>query len=539
MKILTILVAVFLSVFSTVTMSYIGMAIPIGPWIAPTLALIAILIFKIFSQLPSSDTTKEIALATSAGSVGGIVATAMGFYFTTLYFLDPTLFNSWMQSPAYFIFILAILSLTAGMFGIWVANIFEKKLIVKDKLVFPIGELIYKTIATYKETKKTITLIIGFILTGLFCVLQDGIGSLRGIIPHSLVLIHSFSISIFQIPTIRLDIWPMLWALGFVTGNIIVLPLSIGVLSKVLLIRPLHTLIFQDFSWMEFIITFCSGMVLSTAFFGLFSTPRSLWRSFSTLFTKGKTSVERGTSFMKHINLFETATLILLFIGCMTYFKFSLLSQVYLFIFAFICAYQIAIIAGKIGLAPMGKFATFVMLPALFIFSINYIQIVFIATFVGICSGVAADILFGRKLAHLADISSQTIKRYQYLGLFVSALCIGLVFWFLIHNFGLGSEQLFALRAQNRWLLLHTLKTAKSLNYYVLMLGFVFGFILSKLRVSPLLVLGGLFMPVNITLGLVVGGVGALFITNRQDWYPFWSGVYASNSIWMLIRSII
>ena len=536
--VLTFLVAVILSVLSTGVMGYIGMAIPIGPWIAPTLALFAIIIFKIFSRLASNN-SKEIALATSAGSVGGIIATAIGFYFTTLYFLDPNLFNSWMKSLAYFIFVLAFLSLTAGMFGIWVANMFENKFIITDKLAFPIGELVHKTIAAYRETRKSIELAIGFVGTGIFCFLQDGAGTFTGIIPTSLTLVNYFTISIFKIPAIRLDLWPMLWALGFVTGHVVALPLSVGVLSKVLLVRPLYTFAFQDFSWMEFIITFCSGMVLSTAVFGLISTPKSLWLSCKGLFKKGAKSTEKRPSFIKNVNVVETVILVVLFVGFMTYFKFSILSQMYLFIFAFICTYQIAIIAGKIGLAPMGKFATFVMVPAMFIFPINYVQIVLISTFVGICGGVAADILFGRKLAHLSDISSSRIKAYQYLGLIISSLCTGVVFWFLIKNFNLGSDQLFALRAQNRWLLINTLKNAKSLNYYILIVGFVFGFILSKIRVSPLLVLGGLFMPVNITLGLVIGATGAMFVKKRQEWYPFWSGVYASNSIWILVKSIL
>jgi len=54
-----------------------------------------------------------------------------------------------------------------------------------------------------------------------------------------------------------------------------------------------------------------------------------------------------------------------------------------------------------------------------------------------------------------------------------------------------------------------------------------------------MLVLGGLLMPINITLGLVVGGLFALLPTDREEWYPFWSGVFAGNSIWMLIRTIL
>ena len=517
------------------------MAIPIGPWIAPTLALIAIVVYKIFCRA-AYNCSKEIALATSAGSVGGILATAVGFYFTTLYFLEPNQFALWISRPLYFSCVLGLLSFIAGLFGFWVANLFEHKLIVQDKLSFPIGMLVYKTVAAYKEVKKSIELVVGFAATGIFCFLQDGLGSFKGVVYKSIVLISPKVISIFKIPMVRLDLWPMLWALGFVTGHLIALPLTVGVLSKILFIRPMHLFFFsRNLKWMEFILTFCSGMVLSTAIFGFISTPQYLWRSVKSLMNDTPKKDGSGTSLFENVNGLETVFLLLLFIGFLSYFKFSFLSQIYLFVFSFICTYQLAIIAGKIGLAPMGKFATFVMVPAMFLFSLNAVQIVIVASFVGICGGVASDILFGRKLAYLSDISIKTIKRYQYFGLIVSSLSIGGVFWFLISKFQLGSDQLFALRAQNRWFLINTLKNVKGFDYnilIILMLGLCFGYVLSRLKISPLLVLGGLFMPINISLGLVIGAIGAMFVDDRQEWYPFWSGVYASNSIWMLVKSI-
>ncbi|MFC1841515.1 OPT/YSL family transporter [Candidatus Dependentiae bacterium] len=537
MKILTFIVAVLLSIFSTVVMSYISMAIPIGPWISPTLALIAITIFMIFYR-NRSNMSQEIALATSAGSVGGILATALGFYFTALYFVDAQSFNALMARPVYFSFIVGALSFVAGMFAIWVANMFEYKFIVQDKLSFPIGELVQKTISAQKNVRKSAELAVGFLSNMVFCFLRDGLRNFSGIIPQSVTVFQKTAVSIFQIPAIRFDLWPMLWALGFVTGHVIAVPLVVGVISKIVLVQPIHLLAFAQMSWMEYIITFCSGMVLSTAIFGFIKTPKSLLKSANGLFAKSDKEHNQNGSLLQRAGVYETVILFFLFFGLLTYFNFSFLSQIYIFIFSFICTYQIAIIAGKIGLAPMGKFATFVMVPAMFIFPINYLQIILIASFVGICGGVASDVLFGRKIAYLSQIPISKMKRYQYLGLIVSSLCAGAIFWFLINHFGLGSDQLFAVRAQNRWMLINTLKNATSFNYYVLILGSIFGFILSQVKVSPLLVLGGLFMPVNITLGLVVGALGALLVEKKEEMYPFWSGVYAAGSIWMLIRAI-
>jgi len=210
------------------------------------------------------------------------------------------------------------------------------------------------------------------------------------------------------------------------------------------------------------------------------------------------------------------------------------LGQLYLVAFSFVCAYQITNIAGKIGLAQLGRFATFVMVPAMFLFTVSHTQIVLIATFVEICGGVATDILFGRKIAYLGGISIKKMKMFQYLGLVVSSLTVGVVFWLLINHFELGSADLFAQRAQARQLLINV----KSFDFYVLIIGFVFGYVLKRINLNPMLVLGGLLMPLNISLSLIVGGLCTLLVKNKEEWYPFWSGVFASNSVWMLIRAI-
>ena len=198
--VITIFISILLSLFSTAIMSYIAMATPIGPWIAPTLVLFALLLFRLYSKKTSST---AIALAVSAGSIGGIVATACGFSFPTLYFLDPKLFNAWMMQPAYFASVLTGLVFGAGWLGIWIANVVEHKLIVQEKLAFPIGKLVHKMIVAQEQVQKAYELMVGFVGTFIFCALQDGTRLFTGLIPKTLVLISPLQIGMFAIPLIR------------------------------------------------------------------------------------------------------------------------------------------------------------------------------------------------------------------------------------------------------------------------------------------------------------------------------------------------
>lgn len=535
MMIITIFASILLSIFSTAVMSYIAMATPIGPWIAPTLALMIMPIFSLLFR--NGGYTSHVGLATFAGSIGGILATGMGFSFPTLYFLNPELFNSWMAQPVHFVALLAVLSLAAGGFGLLIANLLEHKFLEEEKLAFPVGQLVYKMIAVHNQAKKAFDLALGFIGTAVFCIVQDGILGFRGFVPKALTLLPKFNIGALHVPLIRLDIWPMVWAIGFVTGHVIAVPLAVGALSKIFIIDPLNQIFFTSITNIEFILAFCSGMVISGTLLSFISAPKMLYKTIKKIVSNGRNNFKfNNTTFgLARLHVFELGVLLIFLCAFLSYLEFSLIAQVYLLLFTAMCTYEIASQAGKMGLARLGMFATFVMVPAMLLFNLTMFQIVMIATFVEICGGVAADVLFGRKMAKLAGIAQLQMERYQWLGLLISSLSVGIVFWLLINQFHLGSPELFALKAQNRQLLIN----AHNFNLYVLAIGFVFGFFLKETKVNPSLVLGGILMPISISLGLIVGGMLTMLTKDKEEWYPLWSGVFAANSVWMLVKAIL
>lgn len=513
-------------------MSYVSLATPIGPWIAPTLVFIGLLFCKIFTRLTSSDLT----YAVTAGSIGGILATACAFSFPTIYFLDPALFTTWMSSPLYFSAIVSGSCFLAGAFGFLVAEMSERTLLENQNLSFPIGQLVDKMIAAKDQINKAYELMIGFCTTALFCILQSGIPLIKGIIPHTLILTQQNTYGAFTLPrlTIQLGIAPMIWAIGFVTGHVIALPLAIGALSNITLINPLQKYFFATLSSTEFNLAFCSGIVLFITAMSMLSMPQQIILSVKKNIKKISNNTVAYTQFFHTKKLLIASVLVIALCLFFSYFKMPLLSQLYLILCSIITTYQISAIAGRIGLALLGRFATFVMVPAMFLFNLNYTHLVFMATFVEISGGVAADVLFSRKLGQLTQSSRATMRHYQILGLLISSASIGAIFWLLINHFGLGSPELFAYRAQSRQLLIQ----AQNFNCTAMGIGALFGLFLKQLNINPMLVLGGLLMPFDITAGLVVGGLLALLSRNKEEWYPLWSGVFASNSVCMLIRAL-
>jgi hypothetical protein len=533
MNFTAVTISILLSLFSTIVMSYVALATPIGPWIAPTLVFIALLCSKLCSKITSTS----MAYAVSAGSVGGIMATACAFSFPTIYFLDPTLFNEWMQSPFFFSGMLGIFSFLAGAFGLFVADMSEKTLIVEQNLSFPIGQMVHKMIMAQQQIRKAYELMAGFCTSALFSLLQGGVVLAQTIIPKTITLFSASQWWIFAMPrmVVNLDIAPMVWAIGFVTGHVIALPLAIGALANIFLVNPVQRSFFAHLSATEFTLAFCSGIVLFITMMSVIGMPQQIINGIKNSMKKINNNNNVFKYFFDTQKMMFSAFIAIALIVLLSYFQFPLHVQLYLVICSAITTYQIAAIAGRIGLALLGRFATFVMVPAMLIFNLNYVHIVFIATFVEMSGGVAADVLFGRKLAQLSDISHAKMRQYQLLGLVIASASIGIIFWLLINHFGLGSPELFAYRAQSRQLLIQ----AKQFDYIVLMLGGLFGMILQSIKLNPMLVLGGLLMPLDMTLGLVFGGLLAALARDKEELYPFWSGIFAGNSICMLLRAII
>ncbi len=527
--IMTIITSILFAIFSTSVMTYITLATPIGPWMGPTLAMLGIVIVRCFSHF----TTSKLLYAVSAGSIGGILATAFGFSLPTYYFLDSNAFVDLMQRPLLACSLIGMLALSGGLLAWWLSLHIKKTLLYDQDLSFPVGVLVYNIASSAHEVGNLQRLLAGFFSTSLYCLLQikRWFGTL---VPSMITVFPSWRIGILKIPALQFSMTylPMLWAIGFIAGGMITVPLLIGTLTRIFFTDVIQALYFPTIRDADFTLAFCSGMVVAGAFGGLIDTPRQLFDFFKNQQTTTKKRDGQGWRALlfswQCLLAFGTA------ISVLTYFEFSALAQLYILFFTLLCAYQIAAIAGKIGLAQLGRWATFVMLPGLVIFGFTGLQATVVATLVEACGGVTTDILFGQRAASLAQLPARRMFYFQLLGIVVSSITLAIVFWLLVTHFQLGSELLFAERGQARALLVK----AVTFDYTVLALGVVYGIILKKCKVSPMLVLGGLLMPLSLSLGLVFGGLSSSLVSKKEEWEPFCSGMFAANALWMVFQAL-
>lgn len=533
--IILICIACIFSLLSTAIMSYIALATSTGPWMEPTLVLFGIAAFRGVFRYFYQSNDHAIGFATIAGGVGGIVAVAASWTIPTLYFLNPSLFNTWLQQPYYFVGIIALVTLVAGILGFIIALALEDHLLNELNISFPIGQLVHKMIYAHNQMKQTIELIAGATITVIITI----INKCSTLISQTINIIPSLSYGLIHIPAIclRFDLLPIFLSIGFVTGHVIAMPLLFGLVSKIFFIEPVQRYFFAAVAREAFLNSFVSGIVLQGALISLLEWPKVFSGTIKQAHTNNLLNYFNFKALMRN-----SWYILIGSIGCALlsaffyFFHFSIMSQIYIILFTLLCTYQVLLIAGKTGLAPFPRFATFVLIPGMIIFGFDDVQIMLVSAFVEICCAVAVDILFGRKMAKLSGMNRRTATFFQLLGFVISALAVGIIFYALIHKFGLGSPELLAQRAQARALLV---KSKNFNNYLVMFIGGIFGFSLQYVRVNYLLVIGALLMQPELSVSLILGGLLTYLPKDKESWYPFWSGVFAAGSLLMLVHAFM
>ncbi|MBL4588345.1 hypothetical protein JKY79_03305 [Candidatus Babeliales bacterium] len=547
------------TIFSCIVLSYVSIATMFGPFIAPVLVLFASILFR--GDVGRGDKKlfeHKLAIFQAIGSVGGMIAIGVGFTFPTLYFLSPTDFHALLQNKWYFSGLLGITTLIAGLFGLWLGRLYSRALLERSGLRFPVSVMIHETIVAQDHKADAKLLVQGTSFSLITCLLRDGLKAGSLAIP-SVFSWFGLSKNIIIAESIfgnalALSIMPMVWAIGFTAGMTIVVPLLVGALSKYLVVYPLnmHSLwlpwtFFKPLSQGSFLTAFCSGLVLAELFNGLSRYPGQLKRWIEkkaaedfSIGNQINESVQMVRSFfsghadeavdqVSHwYDRYEGLLLFTLSWSLLYALGFSVFAALFTVVGAMFVTYNICFIAGKIGLVTFGRFVTFIMLPALFLFALTPFQITWLSIFVVVTMAAAANYLFSVKIGDLQKISRHDMHRYTMMGIFVTAAVIGLILWILCTNFELGSADLFGQRGRSRALLINSF----SFDWQILLLGFMYGYFLRFLRLSPTMVFGGLLMPNNLTIGLLIGATINRFFFNNKTQHPFWSGMLAGDTLW-------
>lgn len=537
-----IALTIVFTVFAVSVLSYVSLAVMIGPWIDPTLALCGLALLSTCAWFSWSIFSRSsMLLVVAAASMGGLIASAAVWSIPTLYFLDAQYFTSLIQQPVYFMTGIALLVLAAGNVGMLVARCSSFVWRDTHQYAFPIAQLVVRTLTVFGNWYQLLLLGAGAMSALLFHAMQ----LVRWGIPHSIHITKQRLINAWIcVPHIALNMStaPMLWAVGFIAGNILVVPLLVGVGIKILLMEPCYRVWFSlQVSEQNFATAFCTGLIIQ-------GTIHSFWKLLLSWFAPS-TRMGAVHKITRYINIWSSYVTLrslgwhVLYVVCcaLLVLKYvaglSLLSSMYVLAATAVCCYQLILLMGRIGLATLGRFATFVMVPGLLLFRFNALQATVVAAFVELAGAVAASAASGMRIAMSVDHddADEVISSYQYLALWISAVVVGIVLWLFARHFGFGGAPLFAQRAQSRALLI----SAHEMHIGVLCGGMLVGFLLQAVNVNTTLLLGGILMSTSDTLMLIAGGALSHLCRDPKKFEPFWSGVFTASSLWMMSRILL
>jgi hypothetical protein len=527
----TVTYAFFLSTIATMSMLYVSMVAPFGPWIAPSLILLSLLPYVYMQKIAP---VRSILLAVSAASVGGIMATAVGFCVPTLFFADKIFFTQWLSFPCHFAAAITAITLCAGFLGVMCASILERCLIQHAaQFSFPLSTLLYGLLEVQKSVRSVYMFTLGGLGTLLVCAAQDGLLGSILTIPHTISVVPACVATFFNGTVLHIVLWPMVWAMGFIAGYAIIYPFVIGILLNSGIICFMYLNGNTTSALGDIKIAFCSGMILATVLSSTYTFAKQYASvdAMNRILSVGHASIIAWFC-NKQAIILSSCCLMVVMVVVGTIGTALILSILFVVLGAVASSYGMMYMIASLGIAPLGRFATLVMLPVMFFYTQNACYLTGVSVFVAVCSGVAADVFSVRMLARKCGINVDVVRQYQYFGLFTAALIVGLAFVWLVRCIPLGSSGLCAHKAQVRALLC----MCTHYNWTVIGIGLIHGLLVQRMGIHIAGVLSGLLMPLQLALGFIIGALISLISVNKDRWEPCVAGIFVSSCLWTVLR---
>ncbi len=509
----SIAAAVIAACIASIISTYVALVTPFGPWMEPVLLFIGVLWLSALGA-KTNEHRGFLVSAVVAGGLAGIIATACSFSCPTLFFLEPAIFSKWLTAPFYFILFLALSILVVGSIAFALVSLWEEDLIEKQSLSFPVAQLIHKGMHAIERSATRV-----FLSSSLGTLLYYG-------------LLSSIGKALLGSWLSAAQLLPMLFSIGAMTTFSFAVPLLVGLVAKSAVVSPIHAYFFSTHATQAFFFSWCAGLIVHSTLISFyhgflqlinFLREKNHFSSLRHHYASGYTRVIG----ILLIGSFLSATLLLRFLD------FSWFSIPVILVGLTFCSYQLAQIGGKIGLAPLGRFALFLALPGMILFKHSFAQVTLVALFVELCGGMSVDLLFGRKLGTLMSMPREEIVKAQLVGLLIGAVTCSTVLWALCSWGSLGVEPLYAQRAYTRALLLK----APSFDVLGMVLGAIFGVICHSFSINTVMVMTGLLMPAYSVLPLVGGNLVARFITTEHQ-HAVWAALFAIASLALSLQTL-
>lgn len=478
--------------------SYTSMAVGVGPWISPVVIMFLSLFFK---NRQLSLQPKLFFYLQQGALTAGLAATGVGFMLPTLFYLDHALFIDLIASPHKFIFLLSILSLCSLFWGFLLGRIF---IVFFNNNPYVVPKMFYDMIVEVKIGLEK------YFFWGSFVT--------------AIVLVCKILFGLYGFGGLIMQISPSMTVVGFMLARHI-FAFLIGFFFRAMISMQITKYVgLQDVNIV--------GVTAAILFIDIASAViYNFWvnkKSFLLFKFSPNLSFDRN---VKNIGLMLVGVaLILIFCGKIIL-GFSALILILGLVISIPIIFKAAEFASMTGILPFGRFATFLMLPIFLLFQTTPIFTVLICVFIAVACAGAVSFLFNLHLGNLLKIETAGVIKSEEQTILITSILMPIVFWFIFQYLQIGSSNLFAYRGLSRALLLQSLK----ISFSDLLVGSLIFFIAKIRKISEMILISSLLMPLPLTLCMFIGNLLTYVLPKNQKIEFFLTGVFAGESILTLI----
>lgn len=541
-----VILGVLLAVLFGGANAYLGLRVGMTVSASIPAAVISMGVIRI---LLKKESVLENNMVQTIGSAGESLAAGAIFTMPALFMWAE---ETGTQPPSFLE--IALISLCGGLLGVFFMVPLRKMLIVKekDKLPFPEGTACAKVLLAAENAAESVTVFAGLGVGAIYKVIADGLK----IFPSEV----DFSSKRYKGAGFGADVLPALLGVGYICGPLVSSYLFAGGILAWLVLMPLmslageSTLIYPATEvigelgtwdiWKSYIRYIGAGAVATGGIISLIKSLPMLVKTFADTIKgykggKGeKDENEKKDIPMNVLLIGIVAVALVLWLIPIVPVNFggALLIIIFGFFFATVSSRMVGVVGSSNN--PVSGMAIATLLVTTFLLKsfgntgmAGMVAAICIGTVICIVSAMAGDTSQDLKTGDLVGATPIKQQIGEIIGAVVSAVAIGGILYLLNGAWGYGSTELPAPQATLMKMVVEGVMT-ESLPWNLVGVGAFIALIVEILRIPVLPFAIGLYLPVHLSVPIMIGGVIRWFYDKKRSERAQERGIlYASGMI--------
>lgn len=505
----------------------------------------AVISMGIIRVLLKKESVLENNMVQTIGSAGESLAA--GAIFTM-----PVLFM-WAaetgKNPPGFLEI-SLIAFCGGMLGVFFMVPLRNMLIVKEKdnLPYPEGTACAKVLLAAEHAGESVTVFAGLLIGAVYKFTADGLKIFSSQVDYSAKKYRGAGIGA--------DVLPALLGVGYICGPKVASYLFAGGILSWFVIMPLFVLAGENIIlypaaapigelgtwgiWSNYIRYIGAGAVAAGGIFSLIKSMPMMWKTFmDTIYgyhDDPKNDTEKGIpSKAVFIGIVILGVLIWLVPVIPVNFWGSVLIIIFGFFFATVSSRMVGLVGSSNN--PVSGMAIATLLFSTFLLKVmgntgmkGMMAAICIGTVICIISAMAGDTSQDLKTGYLVGAAPVKQQIGEIVGVAASAFTIGGVLYLLNAAWGYGSTELPAPQATLMKMMVEGVMEG-NLPWNLVLIGVAVAVIIEILRIPVLPFAVGLYLPVHLSVPIMVGGLLRLIYEKRKEKAKERGILYASGMI--------